>query len=113
MWWSEMRWMVAHNRVSIGRSSSTGDWSVVFTTECSKLTKEGRCSIYQQRPLICKEYSAETCSKNGEGAIYDLEFDNLEDFDKWLSTDVIPQLQEEITEQEREIEQQLKDTWEQ
>jgi Fe-S-cluster containining protein len=113
MWWSELRWMVAHNKVSVARAKDTGVWSVIFTTECSKLTADGQCSIYKTRPLICKEYSRESCSKNGIGEIYDLEFDNLEDFDKWLSESVIPDLQHDIAAQEKNIENQLKDTWEQ
>ena len=113
MWWSELRWMVAHDSVNLVRAKDSGIWSVVFVTPCSKLTEDGRCSIYKQRPLICKEYSNKTCTKNGIGEIYDLEFDNLDDFDSWFSKNVVPELRQQMVDEEKELEQQLKDVWNQ
>ena len=97
-WWGEMRWMVAHEKVSVAREIETSEWVVIFETPCSKLSPEGRCTIYPTRPKICYEYSAQTCVINGVGEIYDLRFHSIEEVDAYIKEEVLEDLKEQNSE---------------
>lgn len=44
------RWFALHG-TEVGRS-------LVFECRCTKLSAEGRCTIYEQRPGVCRKYEA-------------------------------------------------------
>jgi len=44
----EERWLIFHAKVIDG-------W-MHFDAKCTKLTAEGRCSCYDHRPKVCKDY---------------------------------------------------------
>lgn len=94
-WWGEMRWMVAHEKVSVAREIETEEWVVIFETPCSKLSPEGRCTIYETRPKICQDYSEKSCIINGEGEIYDLYFNSIEEIDAYMNKEVLEDLKKE------------------
>jgi len=54
-----IRWAKFHEKTKIVKQRD-GYW-IRFELKCSKL-KNGRCSIYKNRPELCKEYS---CSEKG------------------------------------------------
>ncbi len=107
-WWGEMRWMVAHEKVSIAREIETSEWVVIFETPCSKLSPEGRCTIYTTRPKICFEYSAQSCVINGEGDIYDLHFHSMEEVDAYIKEEVLENLKEKNFEALKDV---RRDQW--
>ena len=51
-------WQLAHEGVHIFKDS-TG-WYLLYLTRCQFLV-DNRCSIYDNRPLICREHSNESC----------------------------------------------------
>lgn len=54
-------WFVLHKNVSVW-FNKRNKWFVKFDTPCKPL-KSGRCSRYQTRPLLCREYSQKSCEK--------------------------------------------------
>lgn len=55
-------WYVLHENVCvwIGKKNK---WFVKVDARCKPL-KKGRCTEYQKRPLLCREYDQKTCEKN-------------------------------------------------
>ena len=94
-----MRWMAAHEKVSIAREVTTEDWVAIFETPCSKLSPAGRCTIYETRPKICHDYSEKTCVINGEGEVYDLHFHSMEEVDAYIEQEILQGLKEENEEE--------------
>ena len=48
-----IRWANLHKKVEIIKENN--GWQLRFESKCSKL-KNNRCSIYKNRPKLCKEY---------------------------------------------------------
>jgi len=79
--WEEMRWFLTHKKVKIYKDED--GWGVEFITDCKYLINN-KCSIYEKRPDVCRDHIPGECD-NEEGTFdYELIFDNVEDFDKWL-----------------------------
>jgi Fe-S-cluster containining protein len=52
--------------VVIAKNGGKKEWFVEFMTRCRFLV-DGRCEIYEQRPLVCREYEMKTCERNRPG----------------------------------------------
>lgn len=77
-----IRWYLAHKNVSVfieGRR-----WHLEIKNECRYLTDDHRCSIYEKRPLICREHDAYTCEKDFDDFCHDIVFHDIEEFDRYL-----------------------------
>lgn len=81
--WEDIKWQVAHHNVRVIKDNC-GDWCVEFLTECDEMADDGKCKIYEKRPQMCRNHSAETCVINGEGEYYEVVFDCINDVEKYL-----------------------------
>ncbi|MFW6061353.1 MAG: YkgJ family cysteine cluster protein [Planctomycetota bacterium] len=61
--YENIRWYVAHRDVSV--HIDDGDWYFSVLTPCEMQDDEGRCTIYQNRPKICRTYSSDGCDASG------------------------------------------------
>lgn len=54
-------WFLLHENISvyIGHDNS---WYIEFKTPCKKLLSK-RCSIYKNRPRMCRDYQQDDCTK--------------------------------------------------
>jgi Fe-S-cluster containining protein len=52
-------WHVSHKNVAAFRDH--GGWHLIIYDPCSHLRSNGRCSIYENRPITCREHSTESC----------------------------------------------------
>jgi Fe-S-cluster containining protein len=69
-------WFVAHRGVAI--FADEGDWFVSIETSCGFLEENGLCGIYEFRPPICSDYSAEECDRDDDTQ-YELLFESYEE----------------------------------
>lgn len=76
------RWFVAHKGVSIRLLD--GKWYVHISTPCLQLDENNRCKVYDVRPKICRAHPVDACERSDREECYDLVFNSLERFDKWL-----------------------------
>ncbi len=60
---TDVLWYLYHERVSVHRGVD-GDWSVVFETRCRNLQSDFKCSVYAQRPHICRRFDETGCEVN-------------------------------------------------
>lgn len=58
-----MLWQIAHHNVQFFKDSD--GWFLQVTNRCTHLLPDGRCGIYEARPLICREHSSDGCEFDG------------------------------------------------
>ena len=75
----DIRWYVAHHNVSVFKHD--GAWHLNFDTKCDYLGKDGRCTMYDIRPEICRGYEIDACEE--DGLDYDVNLQTVEDVDEY------------------------------
>lgn len=62
-----------------------GDWFVKFESRCRHLTPQGLCGIYEQRPVICRDFDWQECEMHVRDEPPDKWiFETADDFVAWL-----------------------------
>lgn len=56
----DIRWYICHEGVSV-HIDDEEDWYIQIENRCNMLGDNNLCKIYDDRPLICRKYSAENC----------------------------------------------------
>lgn len=54
-----IRWYLAHGRAMVYVHEET--WYLLVSSDCQYLLPDNRCGIYEDRPKICRDYSADGC----------------------------------------------------
>lgn len=76
-----LRWYLAHKKIKIYVEKRK--WFLEILNECKYL--EGhKCSIYDKRPLICREHSTYTCEHVLEDMGHELLFSSMEELDIYI-----------------------------
>lgn len=52
-----------NTQVVVVKSKKKLEWFVEFMTACRHLV-DGRCAVYEHRPLVCREYDMDGCERN-------------------------------------------------
>ena len=78
-----IRWYIAHKKVSIFIEKRK--WYLQISNKCEYLLGNNKCSIYDKRPIICKEHETSVCEYDSKDFEYDIIFNNLDEFDLYLS----------------------------
>ena len=52
-------WQVSHE--GVGAYKDEDGWYVMLEGRCTHLLPDGRCNIYEDRPMICREHSNDYC----------------------------------------------------
>lgn len=60
-----IRWFMLHGRVSVFVDSGT--WYLCVFNKCDHLRPDNMCGIYETRPQICRDYSADSCEYDNDG----------------------------------------------
>ena len=68
----DVRWYLCHDGVSV--HIDEGDWFISIANRCKMLSDDDECTIYDNRPLICRKYELENCDQTGGDYGYDEEF---------------------------------------
>ncbi len=93
--WDIIRWMVAHENISV-YVDDEDDWLVEVKTNCSKLDPNSKCKIYNKRPLVCKNHDPSTCVKNAEDDGEKLRFNTLDEVEAHIEKVIKPKLQSDL-----------------
>ena len=54
-----MLWQISHANVEFYKDED--GWFLMFIASCEHLGKQGGCTIYEQRPDICRDYENDYC----------------------------------------------------
>lgn len=79
----DVRWYLHHEGVSV--HIDEGDWYISIANPCKMLTGDDRCTNYDARPLICRNYTPETCDDTPGGYDYDAEFSTPEQIEAYAA----------------------------
>jgi len=67
--YDDIRWYLMHESILI--FVEEGDWYIQFSTRCRNLGADNRCTIYDVRPDICRDYEPGNCDYVGGTYGYD------------------------------------------
>ena len=65
----DIRWFMMHEDTIV--FVEEGDWYVQVNRKCKALMPDNRCSIYENRPAICREYTTKGCDWHADEYDYD------------------------------------------
>jgi hypothetical protein len=75
-------WQISHPNIHIYKDEE--GWTLVFLSQCQHLLANGRCGIYEKRPMICREHSNDYCEYDtdieGDSELY---FHNYAELDNY------------------------------
>ena len=78
----QIRWFLLHKDIWIFVDNDDS-WNMQVNNKCEKL-KDTMCSYYEERPQICRDYSAVNCERNGDGDSFKIMWKALNEFEKWV-----------------------------
>jgi Fe-S-cluster containining protein len=64
---TDVLWYLYHENVSVHRDGE-GEWMVVFESRCKHLGDDLLCGVYDQRPVVCREFDNTGCEVNAPGS---------------------------------------------
>ena len=67
-----LRWFLLHKNCEIWVED--GDWYLQINRPCKAVGPDGACTIYEDRPTICRRYKAVGCDRHGDGYDHDHHF---------------------------------------
>lgn len=77
-----IKWFVSHENVHVFIDEE-GEWFLEFITPCKYLGKDNRCTNYENRSQICRDYDQDECTFFNE---YDQSytFNDLDDVENYI-----------------------------
>lgn len=71
-------WQISHLGIHLYRDRD--GWHLLIESDCTHLSPDGRCGIYERRPNICREYSNHFCEFDAPAELgFNLYFHNYEE----------------------------------
>lgn len=77
--YDHIAWYLLHENVRVFMDHD-GDWFVEFLTKCQVLDENKLCTLYGERPGICRGYSQEDCVRGSPEDGEFISFNTREDF---------------------------------
>lgn len=74
----DLRWYLCHEGISV-HIDEDEDWYIQIDNPCRYLDDDNRCTIYEDRPIICRKYGGDECELTGDNYGYIEEFKSPED----------------------------------
>jgi Fe-S-cluster containining protein len=78
-----IRWYLYHPGIEIFIDHDE-KWNVLFHSRCSQLQHDGKCAVYDHRPIICRDYSEKTCEPNTNEPAEKVLLKNADDLEEWM-----------------------------
>lgn len=70
-------WQLSHRDVQAYKDEE--GWYLLVNNPCNHLLSDGRCGIYADRPMICREYTNDFCEFDADSVEgFDLYFDGYD-----------------------------------
>ncbi len=77
----DIRWFLCHEGISV--HIDDGDWYISIENRCKMLKEHNTCSIYADRPVMCRKYSPEDCDFTSGDYGYEALFEKPEDIERY------------------------------
>ncbi len=79
--YDDIRWYLLHENISV--FVEDGDWFVQFPTRCKHIGPDNRCTLYETRPEICREYDFGQCDYSGTTYSYEHLFTHAKQIEEY------------------------------
>jgi len=77
----DIRWYLCHDGVTV--HIDEGDWYISIANRCRLLSWSGRCTIYEERPVICRNYDTDNCDYTDGNYEYEALFETPEQLEEY------------------------------
>jgi Fe-S-cluster containining protein len=81
-----VRWYLLHERACVFTEDDT--WYLLVQTACRYLQPDNRCSGYESRPQVCRDYSTKNCEYEDDW-VYERYFETPEQVEEYAEA-VLP-----------------------
>lgn len=81
--YSDFMWYLYHKDISVFIDNDNS-WNIEIRNVCEALDKNGLCSVYEERPVICRKYEHDVCTTHSEGEYYKEKFNTVDDLKDYL-----------------------------
>ncbi len=78
----KLRWYISHKAVTLFVEKRK--WYLDVANECRYITEDHRCSIYEKRPLVCREHSTYDCERQNDQFEHEEVFSSVEELDLFV-----------------------------
>ena len=78
-----IRWYLLHRGVCV-YVDKDGEWWVQVDTDCRNVDAAGRCTDYERRPQLCRDYGTHACERAEHGDENIAEFSTVEEFERFF-----------------------------
>jgi uncharacterized protein len=78
-----IKWYVCHKNVNVFVDEEDG-WYVEFLTPCEFLGENNKCTIYEKRPQICRNYDQDECTFHNKNYMEKYTFTTLKDVENFI-----------------------------
>lgn len=78
-----IKWYVSHENVTVYLDNDD-EWMVEFMTRCKYLGEDNRCTNYENRSDICRDYKHDECEMFGEGSTHKVIFMDPSDVERYI-----------------------------
>ena len=78
-----IRWYLYHPGIEV-YIDHDDKWNVLFHSRCEQLEHDGKCAVYEHRPIICREYSERTCEPNTNAPAEKVLLKTGADLEEWM-----------------------------
>ncbi len=76
-------WQLSHKDIQIYKDED--GWYLLINNSCNHLLEDGRCGIYHDRPMICREYTNDFCEFDEPAeSSFDLFFEDYAAMQKYV-----------------------------
>ncbi len=77
-------WQISHENIQVYKDED--GWYLLINNKCQHLQVGGGCGIYEQRPMVCREYSNDYCEYDEPATKgFELFFENYDAFLKYCN----------------------------
>ena len=81
--YSDFMWYLYHKDISLFIDHDNS-WNLEIRNICESLDKNGKCKVYDERPVICRKYEHENCTTHSKGDYFKAKFDTVDQLKKYL-----------------------------
>ncbi|GBE31194.1 flagellin N-methylase [bacterium BMS3Bbin05] len=82
--YSDFFWYLLHEDISLFIDHDNS-WNIEIKNPCEALDENSKiCTVYEDRPVICRKYSLDICTTHSTGEYYKEKFDTQDDLKKYL-----------------------------
>lgn len=79
----DVKFYLYHEHVSV-YIDEENDWYILFKSMCKKLDSNGRCTIYEDRPPICRTFEREDCHEHDWHESHKVMFLDVKDLMRYI-----------------------------